>query len=59
MLFRKIIKGFDNQNYKLVLTKHRIKQLENHIESVIPKKKRKVQTNPNSRFAGIRIIKQA
>ncbi len=37
----------------------RIKELEERLEHLRPKKKRKVQTSPNSKFATIRAIKEA
>ena len=37
----------------------RINQLEAKIEQLEPRKRRKVKTSPNSKFASIRAIKQA
>ena len=59
LLFRKIQKGFDAKDYELVQSKKRIKQLEQKLEEIIPKKRRMVKTSPNSRFAGIEAIYQA
>lgn len=58
-LFRKIIKGFDEKDYALAQSELRITQLEARLEQLAPRKKRKVKTSPNSRFADIRVIKQA
>ena len=59
MLFRKVIKGIDEKEYKLRKANIRIKELEEKLEHLRPKKKRKVQTSPNSKFAIIRAIKEA
>ncbi|EDO04142.1 hypothetical protein SS1G_06625 [Sclerotinia sclerotiorum 1980 UF-70] len=40
LLFRKIQKGFDAKDYELVQSKKRIKQLEQKLEEIIPKKRR-------------------
>ena len=37
----------------------RISQLEARVEQLEPRKRRRVKTSPNSRFADIRAIKQA
>ena len=58
-LFRKIIKGFEEKDYALVQAELQIKQLEARLEQVAPRKRRKVRTSPNSKFASLRTIRQA
>jgi 4-hydroxybenzoate polyprenyltransferase len=58
-LFRKIKKGFNEKDFALEQAELRIKQLEARIDQLKPRKRQKVKTSPNSRFAGIRAIKQA
>ncbi|KAF4630754.1 hypothetical protein G7Y89_g7386 [Cudoniella acicularis] len=58
-LFRKIVKGFDEKYYALAQAGLRIKQLEARVEQLEPRKRRKVQTSPNSKFADIQAIKKA
>jgi len=59
LLFRKVIKGIDEKEYELGKANIRIKELEERLEHLRPKKKRRVQTSPNSKFATIRAIKEA
>ncbi len=59
VLFRKIVKGIDEKDYELGKANMRIKELEERLEQLRPKKKRKVQTSPNSKFATTRAIKEA
>ena len=58
-MFRKILKGFEEQ--ESVLTDHqlRIQSLETRLEAARPKKRRKVKTSPNSKFANIEDIQKA
>jgi 4-hydroxybenzoate polyprenyltransferase len=58
-LFRKIAKGFEQKDYELAQAKLRIEQLEARVEQIKPRKKRKVQTSPNSKFANIKTIREA
>ena len=58
-LFRKIAKGFDEKDYALAQSNLRIQQLETRLEELAPRKRHKVRTSPNSRFADIKAIKQA
>src|SRR5690348_1363821 len=53
VLFKKITKGLNQKDF--VITQHelRIKQLEARVVQLEPRKRRKVQTSPNSRFVGI------
>ncbi|KAF4630035.1 hypothetical protein G7Y89_g8107 [Cudoniella acicularis] len=58
-LFRKITKGFEEKEYALAQAELRIKQLEAQIDQLEPRKRRKVQTSPNSKFADIRAVEEA
>ena len=57
--FRKVIKGIDEKEYELRKAIMKIKELEERLEYLRPKKKRKVQTSPNSRFVTTRAIREA
>ena len=59
LLFRKVIKGIDEKEYELGKANIKIKELEEKLKHLRPKKKRKVQTSPNSKFATIRAIREA
>ena len=59
LLFRKVIKGIDEKEYELGKANIRIKELEERLEHLRPKKKRRVQTSLNSKFATTRAIKEA
>ena len=53
LLFRKIIKGFEEQESVLANHELRIKSLEAQLEKARPKKRRRVRTSPNSKFVNI------
>lgn len=59
LLFRKISKGFDAKDYKLMQSENQVKQLKHKLESIIPKKRKAVKTSPNSKFIGIKAIRKA
>ena len=59
LLFRKIIKGFEEKDFALGLAQTQIRQLETRIEQLQPRKRRKVRTSPNSKFADIKAIREA
>ena len=59
MLFRKVLKGINEKEYELGKANIKIKELEERLEYLRLKKKRKVQTSPNSKFATTRAIKEA
>ena len=59
MLFRKIVKGIDEKDYELGKANMRIRELEERLEQLRPKKRRKVQTSPNSKFVTTRAIREA
>jgi 4-hydroxybenzoate polyprenyltransferase len=58
-LFRKIAKGFEEKDSLLTDAQLRIQALEAQVKALEPKKRRKVQTSPNSKFAGIEAIQAA
>lgn len=58
-LFRKITKGFDIKDYKLLEMENRIRKLEYRLDQLAPRKRCKVRTSPNSKFVGIKAIKEA
>jgi DDE superfamily endonuclease len=58
LLFRKIIKGFEEKESVLADHELRIQSLEVQLEKARPKKRRKVRTSPNSKFADIWAIQQ-
>lgn len=53
LVHRKIIKRFDTQNVALSLSKARIQQLEAQIDLLKPRKRKKVKTNPNTKFVQV------
>jgi 4-hydroxybenzoate polyprenyltransferase len=59
VLFRKVAKGLDDKDFTIASHELRIQQLEARVEQLEPRKRRKVQTSPNSRFAGIKAIREA
>ncbi len=59
LLFRKISKGFNEKNFALRQAKVRIQQLEARLDQLQPRKRKRVQTSPNSRFADTRAIRRA
>jgi hypothetical protein len=59
LLFRKILKGFEEQESVLADKELQIKSLETQLEAARPRKRRKVKTCPNSKFADISAIRQA
>jgi 4-hydroxybenzoate polyprenyltransferase len=58
LLFRKIIKGFEEQESVLADNGHRIQSLEVQLEKARPRKRMKVRTSPNSKFADIAKIRR-
>ena len=59
VLFRKLAKGIDEKDFVIAQQERKIKQLENKIEQLKPRKRRKVVTSPNSKFATIDDIMRA
>jgi formate dehydrogenase maturation protein FdhE len=58
LLFRKIIKGFEEQESVLADNGHKIQSLEVQLEKARPRKRMKVRTSPNSKFADIAKIRR-
>ena len=59
LLFRKIVKGFEEQESVLASQELKIQSLEAQLEKARPRKRRKVRTSPNSKFADIEAIRRA
>ena len=59
LLFRKIIKGFEEQESILVDYELRIHSLEVQLEKARPRKRKKVKTSLNSKFIDIKAIYKA
>ena len=59
VLFRKVINGLDEKDFIIAQHELRIKQLEARVLQLELRKRRKVQTSPNSKFAGIQAIRKA
>ena len=59
LLFRKIRKGFEEQESVLVDYELKIQYLEAQLEKARPRKGRKVKTSPNSKFVNIEKIRKA
>jgi 4-hydroxybenzoate polyprenyltransferase len=58
ILFRKIIKGFEKQESVLADHSYKIQSLEVQLEKARPRKRMKVRTSPNSKFADIEQIRR-
>jgi hypothetical protein len=56
ILFRKIAKSLDKKDFVIAYHESRIKQLETRVLQLEPKKRRKIVTSPNSKFADIKAI---
>jgi 4-hydroxybenzoate polyprenyltransferase len=59
LLFKKAVKAFDQKDFALGQAEMKIQQLEAKLDQLQPRKKRKVQTSPNSKFADIQAIQRA
>jgi 4-hydroxybenzoate polyprenyltransferase len=58
-LFRKVQKAIDEKDVQLATSLQKIKSLEVQVEAGRRRKRRKVQTSPNSKFANIEAIYKA
>ena len=58
-MFRKIVKGFEEQESVLADNSYRIQSLTAQLEKARPRKRMKVKTSPNSKFADIVKIRGA
>jgi 4-hydroxybenzoate polyprenyltransferase len=59
LLFRKITKGFEDQESIIADQSYKIQSLEVQLEKARPRKRMKVRTSPNSKFTDIKQIKKA
>jgi DDE superfamily endonuclease/Psq-like protein/Tc5 transposase-like DNA-binding protein len=59
VLFRKVSKAVAQRDFQIAQQERKIQQLEARVLQLQPRKRMKVQTSPNSRFASIRAIYQA
>jgi CRISPR/Cas system CSM-associated protein Csm4 (group 5 of RAMP superfamily) len=59
LLFRKVIKGINKRDYELRKANMKIKELKERLKQLRLKKRQKVRTSPNSKFAITRAIKEA
>ena len=59
VFFKKLAKSINEKDFIIVQQKRKIKQLENRVMQLEPRKRRKVVTSPNSRFADIKDIIKA
>ena len=59
LLFRKIQKAFNEKNVQLATAQRQIQALEARIETIKPRKRKKVDLSPNSKFANIEDIHRA
>ncbi|KAK8118351.1 Short chain dehydrogenase asqE, partial [Apiospora kogelbergensis] len=57
-LFRKVRKAFDEREVQMATIKRQVEVLQTQIEAVRPKKRKKVDLSPNSRFATIEDIQR-
>ena len=58
LLFRKIVKGFEEQESILAANSYKIQALEVQLEKARPRKQMKVKTSLNSKFASISDIRR-
>jgi len=59
VLFRKIAKGLDDKDFIIAKQERKIQALEARVVQLEPRKRRKVRTSPNSKFADIEKIYKA
>lgn len=59
LLFRKVKKGFEEKDYQLATLQSRVEVLEQQVEAIKPRKRKRVQISPNSKFTGIEAIYKA
>jgi 4-hydroxybenzoate polyprenyltransferase len=59
VLFKKIAKGLNNKNFIIAKQEYKIQALKARIVQLKPRKRRKVRTSPNSKFANIKKIYKA
>lgn len=59
LLFSKIRKGWDSKDLHLAHAQRKVEQLESQLEAVAPRKKRRVEPDPNNTFVGLREVQRA
>ncbi|KAK1510587.1 transposase [Colletotrichum abscissum] len=59
LLFRKVKKAFSEKSFLLASSQQQVRVLEARVKRIAPRKKKSVQTDPNTKFANIRDIKTA
>lgn len=59
LLFQKVSKAFDNKDFDLALLQRENEALRAQLEAIKPRKRKKVKTSPNSKFANIKSIRKA
>ena len=59
MLFKKIAKGLNDKDFIIAKQERKIQALEARVVQLKPRKRRKVRTSPNSKFANIKKIYKA
>ncbi|KXH47156.1 transposase [Colletotrichum nymphaeae SA-01] len=59
LLFRKVKKAFSEKSFLLASSQQQVRVLEARVKRMAPRKKKSVQTDPNTKFANIRDIKRA
>lgn len=59
LLFRKVQKGFEEKDFQLATALRKVEALEAELDSGRARKRKRVQINPNSKFADIEAIYQA
>jgi hypothetical protein len=58
-LFRKVEKGYDEKEWELEMALCDNELLKARLEAIVPIKRKRVETSPNSRFVNIRAIRRA
>jgi len=59
VLFKKIAKGLNDKDFIIAKQERKIQALEARVVQLEPRKRRKVRTSPNSKFANIEKIYKA
>ncbi|KDN69769.1 putative transposase [Colletotrichum sublineola] len=58
-LFKKVKKGFQEQSLKLATARHQIELLQAQVNDSIPRKRKAVKMDPNTKFATIKEVREA
>jgi len=57
LFIRKAVKAFDNMFFQLANTAHQLEAAEKSLERTRGRKRRRVQVDPNTQFAGIEEVR--